>query len=143
MSIAWLLTALALTGLAGGEGVWSSLRLSPLHTDKESAPLAVAFLTVVTQGAQAAGAVCLDGSPPGYYFKPGSGGGKHKWVIDIKCTCGDGRLVAHASPCCSASVRGCGCACACACACPSPQRGAGASLLRNVRVAPLGNMAAA
>ncbi|GJP77416.1 hypothetical protein CLOP_g7813 [Closterium sp. NIES-67] len=26
-------------------------------------------------------AKCLDGSPPGYYFRPGTGGGKHMWHI--------------------------------------------------------------
>ena len=29
------------------------------------------------------GAVCLDGSPPGYYFRPGKGCGAAKWIIHL------------------------------------------------------------
>ncbi len=30
------------------------------------------------------GAVCLDGSPPGYYFHPGTGSGANKWLLHLK-----------------------------------------------------------
>ncbi len=30
------------------------------------------------------GAVCLDGSPPGYYFRPGTGSGANKWLMYLK-----------------------------------------------------------
>lgn len=29
------------------------------------------------------GAMCLDGSPPGYYFRKGSGEGAQKWVLHL------------------------------------------------------------
>jgi hypothetical protein len=36
-------------------------------------------------------ALCLDGSPPLYYFSPGSGDGVHKWEIHMEggAWCGD------------------------------------------------------
>ena len=34
--------------------------------------------TVVLQGA-----VCLDGSPPGYYIRPGYGNGTDKWILHL------------------------------------------------------------
>eukprot|EP00897_Mesotaenium_endlicherianum_P010819 jgi/Mesen1/9766/ME000007S09834 len=36
---------------------------------------------VVASEAASKGAVCLDGSAPGYYFRPGSGTGKSSWII--------------------------------------------------------------
>ena len=30
------------------------------------------------------GAVCLDGTPPGYYFRPSQGCGATKWVIHLE-----------------------------------------------------------
>ena len=30
------------------------------------------------------GAVCLDGSPPGYYIRPGYGNGTDKWIIHLE-----------------------------------------------------------
>ena len=29
------------------------------------------------------GAVCLDGSPPGYYIRPGQGSGANKWIFHL------------------------------------------------------------
>ena len=29
------------------------------------------------------GARCLDGSPPGYYMRPGSGEGANKWILHL------------------------------------------------------------
>jgi len=38
-------------------------------------------LTLLTKAANDAGAVCIDGTPGGYYFRPGSGDGVKKWYI--------------------------------------------------------------
>ncbi len=27
--------------------------------------------------------MCLDGSPPGYYFRPGSGSGANRWILHL------------------------------------------------------------
>lgn len=35
-------------------------------------------------GAAARGAVCLDGTPPGYHIHPGSGSGANSWVIQLE-----------------------------------------------------------
>ncbi len=35
-------------------------------------------------GAAAKGAVCLDGTPPGYHFHPGFGSGANSWVIHLE-----------------------------------------------------------
>eukprot|EP00931_Biecheleriopsis_adriatica_P013651 TRINITY_DN11510_c0_g1_i3.p1 TRINITY_DN11510_c0_g1~~TRINITY_DN11510_c0_g1_i3.p1 ORF type:complete len:451 (+),score=78.31 TRINITY_DN11510_c0_g1_i3:71-1423(+) len=44
-----------------------------------------AWKTVILhQAAREKGAVCLDGSPAGYYFAPGHGSGKHKWMIHLQ-----------------------------------------------------------
>ena len=32
----------------------------------------------------AQGAVCLDGSPPGYYIRPGSGEAQAKWIVYLE-----------------------------------------------------------
>ncbi|KAL5220173.1 hypothetical protein ABZP36_024886 [Zizania latifolia] len=40
-------------------------------------------LTLLT-GAQEKGAVCLDGSPPGYHLQRGFGSGRHSWFIHLK-----------------------------------------------------------
>ena len=54
----------------------------------------LAYLTLVTAGMSDSGAVCLDGSPPGYYFREGHGEGTTKWIVEVKCkscvacTCG-------------------------------------------------------
>ncbi|XP_022792422.1 pectin acetylesterase 7-like [Stylophora pistillata] len=37
-------------------------------------------LHIITNGRES-GAVCLDGSPPGFYFRRGSGSGKSKWIV--------------------------------------------------------------
>jgi hypothetical protein len=29
------------------------------------------------------GAVCLDGTPGGFYYRPGAGNGTHKWLIEL------------------------------------------------------------
>eukprot|EP00897_Mesotaenium_endlicherianum_P010820 jgi/Mesen1/9767/ME000007S09829 len=36
---------------------------------------------VLVSDAADEGAVCLDGSAPGYYFRPGSGSGNASWII--------------------------------------------------------------
>ncbi|KAL2634139.1 hypothetical protein R1flu_005618 [Riccia fluitans] len=38
----------------------------------------------IVSGAQEKGAVCLDGSPPGYYFIPGFGSGLNKWIVYVE-----------------------------------------------------------
>lgn len=40
-------------------------------------------LTLV-DGAKDKGAVCLDGTPPGYHWLPGFGEGSHKWLIHLE-----------------------------------------------------------
>ena len=39
---------------------------------------------VLLQDAAAEGAVCLDGSPAGYFFEPGSGTGLQKWIMHFQ-----------------------------------------------------------
>uniref|UniRef100_A0A0E0JS21 Pectin acetylesterase n=1 Tax=Oryza punctata TaxID=4537 RepID=A0A0E0JS21_ORYPU len=43
----------------------------------------VVELTLLT-GAQEKGAVCLDGSPPGYHLQRGFGSGEHSWLIYLE-----------------------------------------------------------
>ncbi|KAL3693644.1 hypothetical protein R1sor_007295 [Riccia sorocarpa] len=38
----------------------------------------------IVSGAAEKGAVCLDGSSPGYYFSPGFGSGLNKWIVYIE-----------------------------------------------------------
>ncbi|KAL6613717.1 hypothetical protein ACP70R_035987 [Stipagrostis hirtigluma subsp. patula] len=40
-------------------------------------------LTLV-HAAKGKGAVCLDGTPPGYHFLPGFGDGSHKWLLHLE-----------------------------------------------------------
>ncbi|KAL5717189.1 [Wnt protein] O-palmitoleoyl-L-serine hydrolase [Ranunculus cassubicifolius] len=47
-----------------------------------SRPLLVG-LTII-QGAAAKGAVCLDGSPPGYHWSPGYGSGVNNWIVNLE-----------------------------------------------------------
>ncbi|CAE7832311.1 PAE11 [Symbiodinium sp. CCMP2592] len=39
---------------------------------------------ILLEDAAAEGAVCLDGSPGGYFFEPGSGTGAQKWIIHFQ-----------------------------------------------------------
>ena len=57
-----------------------------------------AFLTLLPQYQRSTGAACLDGSPPGYYWRPGIGQGADSWVIHL-----EGARVA----CCVLSVACC------------------------------------
>ena len=37
-------------------------------------------LVLLEQAARDDGALCIDGTPGGYYYRPGSGSGANKWV---------------------------------------------------------------
>ncbi|BAF06975.2 Os01g0892500 [Oryza sativa Japonica Group] len=39
---------------------------------------------ILLTGAQEKGAVCLDGSPPGYHLQRGFGSGEHSWLIYLE-----------------------------------------------------------
>ncbi|XP_044502351.1 pectin acetylesterase 3-like [Mangifera indica] len=61
--------------------------LSDLHSDavasnSTSNPVMVP-LTLI-HGADSKGAVCLDGTLPGYHFHPGSGSGAKRWIINLE-----------------------------------------------------------
>ena len=44
----------------------------------------VSYMLVITlTRSKLQGAVCLDGSPPGYYFRPGSSDGENKWIVHL------------------------------------------------------------
>ncbi len=47
----------------------------------------VAWLNIVADGAASTGAVCLDGTPPGYYFREGHGDGVDKWIFNFESEC--------------------------------------------------------
>lgn len=60
-------------------------------------------LTLLPDAAKARGAVCLDGSPAGYYFREGVGAGKDKWLLVFNgggwCVGHDGSAAAAAKGC--------------------------------------------
>ena len=41
----------------------------------------------LTEAAASDGAVCLDGSAPVYYWRPGSGSGAKSWVLFLEVRC--------------------------------------------------------
>ncbi|KAH8514455.1 hypothetical protein H0E87_007327 [Populus deltoides] len=52
--------------------------LTLLRTEGASIPM------TIVQAAVARGAVCLDGSPPGYHFEKGSGSGINNWLVHME-----------------------------------------------------------
>lgn len=41
----------------------------------------LAKLTLMVDAVNASGAMCIDGTPAGYYFTPGTDEGKNKWFL--------------------------------------------------------------
>mmetsp|Transcript_25911 Transcript_25911/g.28815 ORF Transcript_25911/g.28815 Transcript_25911/m.28815 type:complete len:381 (+) Transcript_25911:19-1161(+) len=70
----FLLSSVALGAIQNHEALF---RL-PLPTDAASDLFNVTFLT---EAAKTEGAICIDGTPGAYYFRPGSGSGANKWYI--------------------------------------------------------------
>ena len=60
-------------------------------------------LTLLPGAAAEKGAVCLDGSPAGYYFRPGTSEGRDKWLLIFNgggwCIGKDGTAAAAAKAC--------------------------------------------
>ena len=57
-------------------------QMSPYQSNEQQSTSEYEYHSV--QNADRQGAVCLDGSTPGYYLKKGSGGGSKKWIIYLQ-----------------------------------------------------------
>ncbi|KAJ1286596.1 hypothetical protein BS78_03G364600 [Paspalum vaginatum] len=85
----------------------AAFSLSPVAMALDSSPELIQ-LTLVG-GAREKGAVCLDGSPPGYHFQKGFGSGSHSWIVYLQggawCssntteteTCSDRKMTSYGS----------------------------------------------
>ncbi|CAN8311658.1 unnamed protein product [Cochlearia groenlandica] len=60
------------------------LLLKKKKQEDENATKLMVELTLVQEAAAAKGAVCLDGSVPGYHFYRGSGLGANSWIIQLQ-----------------------------------------------------------
>lgn len=72
--------------LDGSIGYYSEMTMmhSLSETDdggREAVPSATLKRVLLTEAASNRGAVCLDGSPGAFYYRPGVGPGKHKWYV--------------------------------------------------------------
>ncbi|PIA37851.1 hypothetical protein AQUCO_02900002v1 [Aquilegia coerulea] len=65
------------------ELVYSS-RMLPTSTGSNALPPPLMIPLTLIQGAAAKGAVCLDGTLPGYHLHPGYGSGANSWLIQLE-----------------------------------------------------------
>ncbi|KAE8657769.1 Pectin acetylesterase 6 [Hibiscus syriacus] len=88
----WVLSlwSVALIDLSRSEDVFEELiaeEIFPSYLDEEAvSPGANSLMVPLTliPGAVSKGAVCLDGTPPGYHFHRGFGSGANSWVIHLE-----------------------------------------------------------
>jgi hypothetical protein len=72
--------SLSVLGTAGTAGGTNALYRIPI-ADSSNPPMVA---TNLSAAALSDGAVCLDGTPAFYYFRPGSGTGSNKWYLHHK-----------------------------------------------------------
>lgn len=79
-----LLVLVPFLSLGSSDGIDELFSLNVItHSNESSGRLQpLGFLTLVPDEF----GTCLDGSPPGYYYRPGVGAGADKWMISIECT---------------------------------------------------------
>ncbi|TKW13140.1 hypothetical protein SEVIR_5G079400v4 [Setaria viridis] len=83
LSVAAALALLLLLLLVAGFGLPSASRSTSRRGHPGSSPPDPVELTLLA-AAHDKGAVCLDGSPPGYHLQPGSGAGSRSWLIHLE-----------------------------------------------------------
>ncbi|XP_074572522.1 pectin acetylesterase 10-like [Curcuma longa] len=84
MGLLWAALLLLLAGWGEGSELRnvSELEAANYVISSGSPPLFVGLTTI--QSAVAEGAVCLDGSPPGYHLHRGYGSGANSWIINLE-----------------------------------------------------------
>ncbi|XP_042389162.1 pectin acetylesterase 10-like [Zingiber officinale] len=84
MGFLWASLLLLLARWGEGSELWnvSELEAANYVISSGSSPLLVGLTTI--QSAVAKGAVCLDGSPPGYHLHRGYGSGANNWIINLE-----------------------------------------------------------
>uniref|UniRef100_A0A2P2L3W7 Pectin acetylesterase n=2 Tax=Rhizophora mucronata TaxID=61149 RepID=A0A2P2L3W7_RHIMU len=86
-AVLWLYACSVVLG--GSEGSFEEVRatekvVSFPERNANSTPNPLMVPLTLIQGADLKGAVCLDGTLPGYHLHPGSGSGKHSWLIHLE-----------------------------------------------------------
>ncbi|GAA0165383.1 hypothetical protein LIER_39971 [Lithospermum erythrorhizon] len=74
--------AVVVTSFALLDPAASTHTILSARAGNNQSPLVVGFTYI--QGAAAKGAVCLDGTLPGYHFHPGFGAGANSWLVDLE-----------------------------------------------------------
>jgi hypothetical protein len=66
---------------------YATFPVPPMPPPAPPAPGLMLSRVTLTEAAASDGAVCLDGSAPVYYWRPGSGSGAKSWVLFLEVRC--------------------------------------------------------